>query len=119
MPLHSVQPRGRGELGSFTRFVVSGACLLCLAGPAPGQEAREFWQNEWSRPQPGTWGQSGQSGWGRPAWQERRTAYGGQDSYVYGAPQTRVPRQRAAPIRRAMPKVHVSNPDFYSYTPDP
>jgi len=92
------------------RLAAAAACLTCIAAPAPAQEARDFWQSE------ARWQQQearGAPGWGSPAWQQQ--PYGQQ----YGTWRAPVEMPRAArPHLRKMPTVKVSNPTFYTYTPD-
>ncbi len=99
---------------TFTRLAAAAACLIGTAAPALTQEAREFWQNDWR------WQQQearGAPGWG--AWPQR-DGYGqqpyGQQHRTWGNP-AETPRA-ARPRPRKMPAVKVSNPTFYTYTPD-
>ena len=97
------------------RLAAAAACLIGLAGPALAQEARDFWQSD------ARWQQQearGAPGWGQ-AW-PRRDGYGQQPyGQQYGTRADPAERPRAArPLPRKMPTVKVSNPTFYTYTPD-
>ena len=102
---------------TFTRFVVSCACLLVVGGHAAAESAREFWQNEWQRQR---------SRVSSSSWQERGTVqeqgerFGGQKPFGYsGVPEGQLPRfGKPHRDRGRMPAVRVSNPDFFTYVPD-
>ena len=101
------------ELRTFTRFVVSGACLMGIGGHAGAESAREFWQNEWQRQQPRQ-SSLDRSGMGA-ARVVRRT---GALRLLPGARGAVAGGSAKARPARTMPTVRVSNPDFYTYTPD-
>jgi L,D-transpeptidase YcbB len=107
-------------VGTLIRLVVSSICLVGLAASARAQEARDFWQNEWSRA-PRQDASLDRSRWGAPAYQERRDWYGGQQPYTYApGPARQTPHGRAGEFRRdrKMPTVRVTNPTFFTYVPD-
>jgi len=106
-------------LRTLTRFVVSGVCLLGIAGHAAADSAREFWQSEWQRQQSRL--SSLDPSWqGRGAFQEQGERFSGQRPFG----SSRMPREQsprygsAGRDRGKMPTVRVSNPDFFTYVPD-
>ena len=106
------------------RSAASVACLLCIGGQALAEDAREFWQGEWRRqPQQSHEASLDRFGGDRAGWgpQERRSSFGGEAfGYPYAAPRMEraQPRSGARAPRGRMPAVRVSNPEFYTYTPD-
>ena len=107
------------DLKTITRFVVSGACLLGVAGHAGAQSASEFWQSEWQRQQPRV-SSLDPSGRGRGAFQQQGERFGRQNPIGYPrAPEGQSPLYgNARRDRGKMPTVRVSNPDFFTYVPD-
>jgi murein L,D-transpeptidase YcbB/YkuD len=103
------------------RFGAIGACLVAVGSPAGAQDAREFWQNE-SQRQSRQNVSLNQSGWGGPAFQERREWFGGQPpSGHFALPGRERPQARSGqprPDRGKMPTVRVTSPTFFSYAPD-
>jgi murein L,D-transpeptidase YcbB/YkuD len=99
-------------LKTFARLAVFGACMFGMGGQVGAESAREFWQNEWQRPQ------SQESSWDRSG--REREWFGGQEPFGYSrVPGAQSPRSgHARSDRRRMPTVRVSNPDFFTYVPD-
>ena len=101
-------------------FAVTAACAAALVGQAQaGESVMDFWRHEWQRqanrePAPSEQPQSYAQPYG--GWQPFGT-WRGHRSYGYADPSSQDERADRAPAR-AMPKVHVDNPDFFNYAPD-
>jgi L,D-transpeptidase YcbB len=102
------------------RSVAFAALAVCAFGQANAQSAQEFWRQEWQRqhaapqqPQyqsPGAYAYASGNGSGSYQSYERDwSPFGGSRSSSRDGELSR---------SRAMPQVHVDNPDFLNYTPD-
>jgi murein L,D-transpeptidase YcbB/YkuD len=98
------------------------ACMLGLAGHAQAQGALQFWHDEWQRQH-----HAQQRPYYQPHYQPRyQRRFGPEDGgwffgprpfgYAEWTPEDDIPQRRSR--ERAMPHVHVSNPDFLNYVPD-
>lgn len=83
----------------------------CAFGSAHAQESpQQFMQHEWQY-------RHGHNAWEGQTQPVPQFASPGWSSYAYAPPQEIEPQPEREPLR-AMPQVHVDNPDFLDYVPD-